>query len=189
MTISDLNKIREIKIDEINEMQKPKIPHYFSSTKNYWIMLAINIPAIAFSVYGTTAWWAQDNKWMYIFLIVVLSIASIVAVYGVTINWHNTLKEHKRIIKHWKKHKQNLICQTEAKFDDYAHQLITTGTIRTDDPYIKQALGLVPKCPTCGSTDIVSVSGIRRDLAQTAFGIANPTARAQFKCNNCGYKW
>ena len=47
----------------------------------------------------------------------------------------------------------------------------------------------VPKCPTCGSINIQSVSQTRRSLNRWAFGINNPTARAQFECQNCGYKW
>lgn len=46
-----------------------------------------------------------------------------------------------------------------------------------------------PKCPTCGSINIESVSQTRRSLNRWAFGINNPTARAQFECKNCGYKW
>ena len=47
----------------------------------------------------------------------------------------------------------------------------------------------IPKCPTCGSINIQSVSQTRRSLNRWAFGINNPTARAQFECQNCGYKW
>lgn len=48
---------------------------------------------------------------------------------------------------------------------------------------------LTPKCPTCGSSIISKVSQTRRSLNAWAFGINNPTARAQFECKNCGYKW
>lgn len=47
----------------------------------------------------------------------------------------------------------------------------------------------IPKCPTCGSFNISTVSQTKRSLHAWAFGIANPTARAQFECKNCGYKW
>jgi len=45
------------------------------------------------------------------------------------------------------------------------------------------------ECPTCHSTNINRVSNTRRSLNAFAFGITNPTARAQFECKNCGYKW
>lgn len=47
----------------------------------------------------------------------------------------------------------------------------------------------LPECPTCHSKNIESVSQTRRSLNRWAFGINNPTARAQFECKNCGYKW
>lgn len=47
----------------------------------------------------------------------------------------------------------------------------------------------IPECPTCHSKNIESVSQTRRSLNRFAFGINNPTARAQFECKNCGYKW
>lgn len=46
-----------------------------------------------------------------------------------------------------------------------------------------------PKCPTCGSTHISKISGITRALEASFFGWFSPTARAQFRCNNCGYEW
>lgn len=47
----------------------------------------------------------------------------------------------------------------------------------------------MPECPTCHSKNIVSVSQTKREFSAFLFGIANPTARAQFECKNCGYKW
>ncbi|MEY8339467.1 hypothetical protein AALB16_15860 [Lachnospiraceae bacterium 62-35] len=43
----------------------------------------------------------------------------------------------------------------------------------------------VLKCPTCNSTKVKRISG----TAKAAFGIFSKTARSQFKCENCGYKW
>lgn len=45
------------------------------------------------------------------------------------------------------------------------------------------------ECPTCHSNKVIPVSQTRRSLNRWAFGINNPTARAQFECKNCGYKW
>lgn len=47
----------------------------------------------------------------------------------------------------------------------------------------------VPKCPTCGSTNISKISGINRAVHGYAFGLFSKTARSQFECKNCGYKW
>lgn len=45
------------------------------------------------------------------------------------------------------------------------------------------------KCPTCGSTNVHKISGVKKALHGYAFGLFSKTARSQFECNNCGYKW
>ena len=47
----------------------------------------------------------------------------------------------------------------------------------------------IPKCPTCGSTNVHKISGVKKALHGYAFGLFSKTARSQFECNNCGYKW
>lgn len=47
----------------------------------------------------------------------------------------------------------------------------------------------LPKCPTCGSTNISKISGVKRAVHGYAFGLFSKTARLQFECKNCGYKW
>lgn len=46
-----------------------------------------------------------------------------------------------------------------------------------------------PKCPTCGSTNIEKISTTSKVVGATMFGLLSKTARSQFKCKNCGYKW
>lgn len=47
----------------------------------------------------------------------------------------------------------------------------------------------VPKCPTCGSTNIEKISTLSKAAGAYMFGLLSKTARSQFKCKNCGYKW
>ncbi len=47
----------------------------------------------------------------------------------------------------------------------------------------------IPKCPTCGSTNISKISAVSKVAGAATFGLFSKTARSQFKCNNCGYKW
>lgn len=47
----------------------------------------------------------------------------------------------------------------------------------------------VPHCPTCGSTDIETLGAGTRAAAGVMFGLFSKTARSQFRCRNCGYKW
>lgn len=46
-----------------------------------------------------------------------------------------------------------------------------------------------PKCPTCGSTNVNKISTTSKVVGATMFGLFSKTARSQFKCNSCGYKW
>ena len=46
-----------------------------------------------------------------------------------------------------------------------------------------------PKCPTCNSTNIKKISALSKVTGASMFGLFSKTARSQFQCNNCGYKW
>lgn len=47
----------------------------------------------------------------------------------------------------------------------------------------------LPKCPTCSSTNIEKISSFDKAAGAVMFGLFSKTARSQFKCRNCGYKW
>ena len=47
----------------------------------------------------------------------------------------------------------------------------------------------VPKCPTCGSTNIRKMGGVERGASILAFGIFSKKINKTFKCENCGYTW
>lgn len=47
----------------------------------------------------------------------------------------------------------------------------------------------VPKCPTCGSTHIKKISATSKVIGAATFGLFSKTAKSQFQCSNCGYKW
>lgn len=47
----------------------------------------------------------------------------------------------------------------------------------------------VPKCPTCSSIAVKKLSFANRYIHYRAIGFLSKTARSQFVCNNCGYKW
>ena len=47
----------------------------------------------------------------------------------------------------------------------------------------------VPKCPTCGSTNIKKMGGVERGASIAAFGIFSKKINKTFKCGNCGYTW
>lgn len=52
-----------------------------------------------------------------------------------------------------------------------------------------QASNNTIKCPTCNSTKVKRISGTTKVAGAVAFGLFSKTARSQFKCESCGYKW
>ena len=47
----------------------------------------------------------------------------------------------------------------------------------------------IPHCPTCGSTNIKKISATSKAVGAGLFGLFSKTARSQFECKDCGYKW
>lgn len=54
---------------------------------------------------------------------------------------------------------------------------------------LEQELQNKPKCPTCGSERIKKISTTAKVTGAAMFGLFSKTAKSQFKCENCGYKW
>lgn len=48
----------------------------------------------------------------------------------------------------------------------------------------------IPKCPTCGSTNVSKISDANKVGSAVAFGLFSLGHISKtFKCNSCGYKW
>mgnify|MGYP002640633850 CR=1 FL=1 len=47
----------------------------------------------------------------------------------------------------------------------------------------------IPHCPVCNSTEIEKISATSKVAGAVAFGLFSKTARSQFKCKSCGYKF
>ena len=47
----------------------------------------------------------------------------------------------------------------------------------------------VPKCLTCGSTNIKKISATKRYVSTGLFGLASSDLGHTQQCNDCGYKW
>ena len=100
-----------------------------------------------------------------------------------------------------KKMKQKLLEElvfTSPNFDQYYFDnAINIKGLRDAEFNAKMAHGKaileeqsrVPKCPSCGSVNIKRISTTSKVAGAAMFGLFSKTARSQFKCNNCGYKW
>ncbi len=60
---------------------------------------------------------------------------------------------------------------------------------RREEERRRQAEANIPRCPTCGSTDLEKISDLKKATHWLAFGLLSKTARSQFRCKKCGYKW
>lgn len=47
----------------------------------------------------------------------------------------------------------------------------------------------IPKCPTCGSTNIKKISATKRWVGTGLFGLASSDMGKTMQCNSCGYKF
>ena len=47
----------------------------------------------------------------------------------------------------------------------------------------------IPKCPTCGSTNIKKISGTKRYVSTGLFGLGSSNVGKTMECKNCHYKW
>lgn len=47
----------------------------------------------------------------------------------------------------------------------------------------------IPKCPTCGSTNIERISAGKKLAGSMLFGLFSKDAKCTFHCKNCNYKW
>ncbi len=45
------------------------------------------------------------------------------------------------------------------------------------------------RCPTCNSTKVKKISATSKVIGASMLGLFSKTARSQFKCEQCGYKW
>ena len=186
MTLEQLYKEKETKLEQIRSMKKPKQPKlskYFNRT----ILIIMVVILIAIAI--ITVLYVQDqSRRVLVIPDIVLFVSLIVIAFVVNSNYTRAMDKYKDKIGDWTEYKNNLYIKTEKEYNQCIIMSKTYGIVITPDE-MNEMQKPAPKCPTCGSTNLKTISGLRRDLAQTAFGVANPTARAQFECKDCGYKW
>lgn len=57
------------------------------------------------------------------------------------------------------------------------------------EPFKSKQTKNVPKCPTCGSTNISDIGTLERGVSVGLFGLFSGKIGKTKKCNHCGYKW
>lgn len=75
------------------------------------------------------------------------------------------------------------IAQYKAEFER------THAPLSNDENDIYKQPSNLPKCPTCGSTNIRKIKTGERTASIIGFGIFSRKANKTWKCENCGYLW
>ncbi len=67
-----------------------------------------------------------------------------------------------------------------------------TDNVKIENPFVEDTeenQSFIPRCPTCGSTNLRKITTGQKALSVWAFGLLSQKVKRQFKCNNCGYEW
>lgn len=81
----------------------------------------------------------------------------------------------------------NLPSQNSCVVDDIIDLICTQYKIKSPKPVHSAPTG--PKCPTCGSTNLIKVGVGARAIDGFFFGRLSVEGRAQFACRDCNYRW
>lgn len=85
--------------------------------------------------------------------------------------------------------KYKMSCEMQKDRDKRGAERKKREEEQAKNPPISQPTTNTPKCPTCGSTKIKKISSVSKVAGAALFGLFSKTARSQFQCENCGYKW
>ena len=90
------------------------------------------------------------------------------------------------------------LVKTSPEFDqylfDHRDEILTKQSAEFDAKMahgkaILEEQSRVPKCPTCGSTNVSKIGTINRMISTGLFGLASSKIGKTHKCNNCGTTW
>ena len=81
-----------------------------------------------------------------------------------------------------------ILAMDKLKGENLIEFNIKLAQLKQSTPAPKQTDN-IPKCPTCGSTDVKKISGTKRWLGVGVFGLASSDVGKNMQCNNCGCKW
>ena len=84
-----------------------------------------------------------------------------------------------------------LLAMDKLKHDDIVEYNIKVSKLKQSaiEYYKKKEQDYTPKCPVCGSPDVVKISTTRKLLGVSTLGLASNSIGKSMKCKSCGYKF
>lgn len=164
-----LKKINSIKVLEI------KIQNAYSDFVKYLLMLVFSL--IMFII---VCWWyfSGDEN----FFVVCMMLLGIVSIFGSSYG-----------ISSAKSNKEQLQDKLSLAREDYDSYLIQVEKEKQEFKKMLQQLSKsktnIPKCPTCGSTNIRKIGTGERAASVVGLGLLSKKINKTWKCNNCGHTW
>lgn len=173
-------------IDNMNVPNAPKL-------KISWVTVAFlcfGIFILFFLLIGSNA----APGWAWVVLLIALGLGC-GFLYTDVSDYSATKRRHQEIIQNFDGHKAMLKKEAIRLSKDYIAQLkrrdefaLSLEGIHTSETQPKVDAN-IPKCPTCGSTDITRQGIAGRAVSSAIIGGLAPESRAQFRCKKCGYMW
>ena len=103
-----------------------------------------------------------------------------------TINLVITAKEWGKILD-ISRDREFLLAMDKLKREDIVEFNLKLAQMSGTTPPTEQSN--VPKCPTCGSTNIKKISATKRYVSTGLFGLASSDLGHTQQCVDCGTKW
>lgn len=93
------------------------------------------------------------------------------------------ISEEASFIEAMIKLKQDNIIEYESRMSQFRTQVQQQEQIK------KEKSSNIPKCPTCGSTNIRPISGTERAVSVIGLGLFSKKINKTYKCLNCKHTW
>lgn len=82
-----------------------------------------------------------------------------------------------------------ILAMNDLKEKDLIEFQLKLSEFRRQNVERREAAKAIPKCPTCGSTNIQRVSASSKAGSVFLFGLMSQKVKHQWHCNNCKYEW
>lgn len=82
-----------------------------------------------------------------------------------------------------------ILAMNDLKEKDIIEFQLKLSEFRRQNVERREAAKAIPKCPTCGSTNIQRVSASSKAGSVFLFGLMSQKVKHQWHCNNCKYEW